>query len=113
MYCHTTTEKLKSIGVDENIIFDESNNDSPLLKSVRLTHEQAVQLIPEGEYCYTRDTDGKIQRCPFWDIFKQMPKQDNGFCHFLNEGDWQSEGISLLWDQCKECGIKNYETIQD
>lgn len=58
------------------------------------------EKIPKGIYCY--DENGI---CPFWDKSPDHPRQENGFCHFLGKGDWESEGISLLWDQVKECGI--------
>ena len=31
--------------------------------------------------------------------------QDNGYCHFLEQGDWEDIGVGLLWDQCKCCQI--------
>jgi hypothetical protein len=31
----------------------------------------------------------------------------NGYCHFMESGDFESEGLSLLWDMCKECGIND------
>lgn len=77
--------------------------------------------IPYGPYCY--DENGI---CPYWDIDPEKPHQYNGYCHYLGKGDsdlnqdvqWtncrtgeietaEEIGIpmSLLWDQCKECGI--------
>lgn len=83
-------------------------------------------LIPEGLYCGT--IKGDI--CPYWAINPDKPYQMNGYCHFLEKGDWdlnreahiievypdEDKEIkpagtscdfpwSLLWDQCKECGI--------
>lgn len=72
--------------------------------------EKRVELIPEGHYCYTiNSVDNKTGRlnidvCPYWDKNEDHPEQDNGYCHFLEEGDWEMEGLGLLWDQCKECG---------
>lgn len=63
-----------------------------------------TSIIPIGMYCY--DKNGK---CPYWDINKDKPSQENGYCHFLGEGDWESEHLSLLWDQCKECGENEEE----
>jgi len=77
-------------------------------------------LIPRGQYC-----DG----CPFHFIDWGRPKQFNGYCSYLEKGDWninEEKGdiqwykdgeksivtkanefpISLLWDGCKECGKK-------
>ena len=85
------------------------------------------QHIPHGVYCYN------VAACIFWDVDVTKPDQFNGYCHFLKQGDWErnkemndnsfiihgkdkgksvSEVIgedfpsSLLWDQCKECGLK-------
>lgn len=63
-------------------------------------------LIPNGSYCYTY-IDGKYSVCPFWGLDKSKPYQENGFCTFLNRCDWDLGACSLLWDQCKECGINN------
>ena len=67
-----------------------------------LSKESAESFIPKGIYCY--DEKGL---CPFWDKFKELPNQSNGYCHFLEVGDFSSSGTFLLWDQCKECGIKD------
>lgn len=83
------------------------------------------QYIPIGCYCY--DENGI---CPFWDKDETKDIQKDGYCHYLKRSDFDinSEGGTiidmktneeikldyypfggLLWDQCKECGIKNYE----
>ncbi len=62
-----------------------------------------TEVIPEGLYCYSIIGD-ETKRCPYWDKNPDKPSQENGYCHFLGEGDWDCEGLSLLWDQCKECG---------
>ncbi len=59
-------------------------------------------LIPKGLYCY----DGGY-KCPYWEMIEHLPHQESGYCHFLEEGDYESEHLSLLWDQCKECGIND------
>lgn len=56
--------------------------------------------IPKGIYCY--DQNGI---CPFWSQRKDVPHQESGYCSFLKIGDWESDHLSLLWDQVKECGI--------
>ena len=66
--------------------------------------EQPTNVIPEGLYCYTT-IDGEQRNCPYWDKDDAREEQCNGYCHFLGEGDWDVEGLSLLWDQCKECGV--------
>jgi hypothetical protein len=75
--------------------------------------EQIESLIPKGLYCYNpleypNKQNGykfKIKRCPYWSINDKQHSQDNGFCSYLNKGDWEENGTSLLWDQVKECGI--------
>ena len=65
--------------------------------------------IPTGPYCYhIKEIKGeKIEThtCPFWELREDKHEQENGYCHYLKFGDWESEGISLLWDMVKECGI--------
>mgnify|MGYP001183544399 CR=1 FL=1 len=97
------------------------------------------RLIPFGDYCYTRRTR-REKKCPYWSIRKGKPKMRNGYCAFLEKGDWNINdekvwtmrmkdkngkykqvakgtatelGIegSWLWDQVKACGIK-YEIIK-
>ena len=57
-------------------------------------------IIPKGIYCYDEN-----RVCPYWNLKEFKPEQENGYCSFLEEGDWEMEGVSLLWDQCKECGV--------
>lgn len=96
---HTTTNDS-----DEN--FDLHDVDDERLNQVlnwytvvNLTEDKAKKIIPNGIYCY--DENGP---CPFWDKSLRHEHQQSGFCHWLQEGDWELNG-SLLWDQCKECGI--------
>ena len=56
--------------------------------------------IPNGMYCY--DDNGI---CPYWSLREDKPYQDNGYCAFMKEGDWDIDGVGLLWDQVKECGV--------
>jgi len=62
-------------------------------------------VIPEGQYCYTRNSKGIIP-CPYWRINKDKKYMENGVCIFLDIEDGEDTS-SLLWDQCKECRIKN------
>jgi len=75
----------------------KSENDMRVLKA-----EKGDSVIPEGVYCIN---------CPYLDRAENKENQDNGFCWFMEEGDWQIDGLSLLWDGCKECGIK-YDEIE-
>ncbi|WP_405101588.1 hypothetical protein [Oceanobacillus sp. FSL H7-0719] len=59
--------------------------------------------IPQGHYCY--DENGVA--CPYWSIDKSKPHQENGYCSFMEVGDWQDDRYGLLWDMVKECGIKD------
>jgi len=63
---------------------------------------ELAKHIPLGVYCY--DENG---RCPFWDIDMDAPPQQNGYCHLLGSGDNEDEGLGLLWDQCKICGLND------
>lgn len=97
-------------------------NNSSLKKIDEKYFINPEQYIPIGSYC--RD-------CVFRDIDKTKPPQMNGYCHYMKKGDWDitneavvidmktgekvslkdMEGISmgLIWDGCKECGVKDYE----
>lgn len=82
----------------------------------QVTIEEAVKephkWIPNGIYCYIWNNDGNVftrtgYLCPFWDSNNNEPYMSNGYCHYLKIGDWDSKGMSLLWDMCKECEINN------
>ena len=69
--------------------------------------EKDESIIPEGLYCYTGHGKTFIC-CPYWSKRIDKPEQENGYCSFLEHGDWMygdGSGISLLWDQVKECGV--------
>jgi hypothetical protein len=81
-------------------------------------------VIPEGCYCYwhIKDSGRKTKEglpilesdfCPYWDIDDSRPEQMNGYCWYMEIGDWEDGGGGLLWDQCKECGIKDYDLIEE
>ena len=82
-----------------------------------------ISEIPKGQYCYTgfgveKREDGSIRlktkKCPYWSSREDKPEQQNGYCSYLERGDWDAiipedfpEGfpvsvLSLLWDQVKE-----------
>jgi hypothetical protein len=75
--------------------------------------EKNVDLIPPGPYCYmfvdiSDKGVAKTLRCPYWEKRLDKPIQENGYCHYLERGDWEDgEGIPLLWDGCKECGLND------
>lgn len=72
-----------------------------------------MKAIPEGMYCYTPAPEGfidgrlKITLCPFWRRIPTRHLQENGYCLYMQKGDWGDKGTWLLWDQCKECGIND------
>lgn len=70
--------------------------------------EKDISVIPEGQYCYDYSGPGNtFKACPYWSWDPTKPEQENGHCSFLGYGDWEEEHLSLLWDQVKECRIKN------
>ena len=121
-YTYASKKELLDIGADSVTIFEDISELSsleefktvavPTLNQVELTKEQCAKLIPEGNYCYGIKTleDGFATKrtCPFWDRLVDFPKQSNGYCHYLKQGDWQG-GLALLWDQCKCCGVNGYK----
>jgi len=95
--------------------------------------------IPAGPYCHSMYGKGfRPGVCPYWSLRKDKPDQANGYCSYLERGDWdmnkekkwtrvynKKKGgripkskqiersaeeiglpMSLLWDGCKECGVK-------
>lgn len=68
-----------------------------------------TDVIPPGDYCYavgSMDPETgalRVRTCPYWAADPSRPRQENGYCALLRRGDWESDGISLLWDQVKEC----------
>lgn len=76
-----------------------------------LEMQQAMAEIPHGTYCYESDGKGGIHTCRFWTRNKDYPPQENGYCAYLELGDWDMEG-GLLWDQCKECGINEFSELE-
>lgn len=93
------------------------------------------KLIPKNTpYCYTIKK-GKRILCPYWFHINGLPEQESGFCAYLGKSDfdlnrtkkvkvtyvkgkkvknakWQTPfevglPMSLLFDQCKECGVSD------
>jgi hypothetical protein len=88
--------------------------------------------IPKGDYCYKmlevvypEITDLpptlRIRRCPYWDRVDGMHHQEDGYCHWMECGDAPETdedgevigGWGLLWDQVKECGLRNYSEKEE
>jgi hypothetical protein len=72
-----------------------------------MNNKLSTKPIPKGFYCYTI-INGKYINCPYWSIRNDKPSQENGYCSYLECGDWEDDHLSLLWDRCKECGINEY-----
>lgn len=75
--------------------------------------EPDLSAIPSGLYCHAEDDMTRI--CPYWSKSLEHPYQENGYCALLGEGDWDEpgRGLSLLWDQVKECGLKDEISEED
>lgn len=68
-----------------------------------------TDCIPEGIYCYqvtSEDGRREYHPCLYWSLNPDEDYMNNGHCSYLEQGDWEVDGVSLLWDGCKECGIK-------
>jgi len=83
-------------------------------------NEELKTGIPHGPYCYEiieieRDKKNEkpimtVHVCPYWYRDSTKPEQMNGYCAYMDIGDWDDEGFGLLWDQVKCCGInEEYE----
>lgn len=85
------------------------SESSPIIRNVERADEMAAlfdkstSVIPEGPYCHV----GRKSICPYWAMDPSREEQDNGYCSYMGKGDWQHDGIGLLWDQVKECGVKD------
>ena len=94
-------------------------------------------LIPKGYYCYTHLKFNKngswkiIGLCPYWSKRENKHEQENGYCAYLEKGDWEfnekykkqggwknTKGepvetpdipLSFIWDMVKECNINEEE----
>jgi hypothetical protein len=105
-WLYAAKEELLKLGVRESSICENINDnpDDPMVQC-EMTEEQAQAMIPKDMlYCYKRE-NGEYKHCPFWDLVEHFPKQSNGFCHYLKQGDFTGDHFGLLWDSCKECGI--------
>jgi hypothetical protein len=65
-----------------------------------IKEDKDISIIPKGIYCYSGPCGTKI--CPYWSLLSEY----NGHCSYLDLSDDEMDGLGLLWDQCKECGIK-------
>lgn len=81
-----------------------------LLEITKKVKEKDTSIIPKGLYCYNPIKYEKntyhIKLCPYYDTIENADNQSNGYCHYLDKGDGDLN-FGLLWDQCKECEIKD------
>lgn len=87
---------------------------SPAAADLRFSqHSGSKDVIPKGMYCYSRSSDidntggRNVLPCPYWGTDPTRRSQENGYCAYLKSGDWSDEGVSLLWDQVKECRVND------
>jgi len=59
----------------------------------------AREKIPHGDFCFSEHSP-----CPYWRLCLKHPDGDNGYCDFIEVGDWQLED-SELHRRHKECDI--------
>lgn len=65
----------------------------------------AKKRIPKNTcYCH----DNKMKSCPYWKKLKYRDCCGKRlyYCKYLKMADTY-QGNTLLWDQCKECGIND------
>jgi hypothetical protein len=74
-----------------------------------------IDKVPRGRYCYrllgvvsVAGGSPAVQTdpCPFWTFDANQPKHERGICSLMGLRDWESDNLTLLWDQVKECGLK-------
>lgn len=62
--------------------------------------------IPKGMYCYGNGTHScKWRKCITTTKSNSPYKHLVYKCEYMNYIDWEQD--SLLWDSCKECGVKD------
>jgi hypothetical protein len=87
--CHTDK--------DENNFFIQIENGNLRWAKQSLQSLMDKDFIPHGGNCYG---------CPYLSYRSDKPEESNGYCAYLDYGDWMNKlGFSLLWDGLKECQI--------
>ena len=78
-----------------------SNKIRLLIKDNPELEKLLERVIPKGDYCYIikhieTKSDGKkiihTNNCPFWEKNLDVDDQESGYCHLLEQGDWQEDG---------------------
>ena len=63
--------------------------------------EKDEKFVPPGTCCYeflqAKDEAGAhwVLSCPYREIKHDQQEQMNGYCHFLESGDWEGDGCGL------------------
>jgi len=61
-------------------------------------------VIPKGDYCYNEDGN-----CPYWSTDPEQDPMENGYCSFIEKGDWEMNKESR-W---RRTYVKNIGEIDD
>lgn len=69
-------------------------------------HEVPHPEIPEGPYCYGRDSEGKRGDCPHW-----QGTEKGARCNLLEINSLQYDPFNLVWDRCKICGVNDHDEV--
>lgn len=89
-----------------NFLYFKTVDESPIyLKYGARDFNIIDNPIPKGMYCYSYNDKDEFIRCQYWDKDLGRSKYNNGYCHLIDVGDWNSHIFSILWDQIKECDI--------
>jgi hypothetical protein len=84
------------------------------LKAMKVKKDK--KLIPNNHsYCYQSCTQSKdnpaafpiTELCHYWRAASDKSETLSGYCLFLEEGDWEGNGTTALFDQLKCCGIND------
>lgn len=71
------------------------------------------ESIPDGRYCYRFTGPRQMEPCPFHAEIRALPATMNGYCAFLDRGDWQANAPSFLWDAVKICSVNLDQALDE
>lgn len=78
--------------------FEQLHAEGPYWRKNVEANQLDVSPIPDGRYCLD---------CPYGKTVQGRPEHFNGYCAYLNFGDWMTKfGFSILWDGMKACQVK-------
>ena len=111
IYCHNCKYEgnYECLVFGQRLLYKETLNHGkhPRVRCARcISAYPQHDLIPVGPYCHTGS-----KTCMYWKKISARREQEDGWCTLLGKGDVEIEretgGVSLLWDQCKACGIND------